>query len=43
MSILQILNFQIILDLLDCKDNFPGVGEEFLIDIWSKICPETTG
>ena len=34
------LHFQIILDLLDYKDNFPGVGEEFLIDIWSKICPD---
>ncbi len=34
------LHFQIILDLMDNKKNFPGVGEEFLIDIWSKISPD---
>ena len=34
------LHFQIIIDLLGNKENFPGVGEEFLIDIWSKISPD---
>ena len=34
------LHFQIILDLLGCNENFPGVGEEFLIDVWSKISPD---
>ena len=34
------LHFQIILDLMDYKENFPGVGEDFLIDIWSKISPD---
>ena len=34
------LHFQIILDLLDNKENFPGVGEEYLIDVWSKISPD---
>ncbi|PPR45273.1 MAG: 5-aminovalerate aminotransferase DavT [Alphaproteobacteria bacterium MarineAlpha5_Bin7] len=34
------LHFQIILDLMNNKENFPGVGEEFLIDIWSKISPD---
>ena len=34
------LHFQIILDLLDNNENFPGVGEEYLIDIWSKISPD---
>ena len=34
------LHFQIILDLLNHNENFPGVGEEFLIDIWSKISPD---
>ena len=33
------LHFQVILDLLDNNKNFPGVGEEFLIDIWTKISP----
>ena len=34
------LHFQIIIDLLGKKENFPGVGEEFLIDVWSKISPD---
>ena len=34
------LHFQIILDLLGHKENFPGVGEEFLVDVWSKISPD---
>ena len=34
------LHFQIILDLLNNKYNFPGVGDELLIDIWSKISPD---
>ncbi len=34
------LHFQIILDLLGEKTNFPGVGEEYLIDVWSKISPD---
>ena len=34
------LHFQIILDLLNNKENFPGVGEEYLIDVWSKISPD---
>jgi hypothetical protein len=34
------LHFQIILDLLGNKENFPGVGEEYLIDVWSKISPD---
>ena len=33
------LHFQIIFDLLDNNHNFPGVGEEYLIDIWSQISP----
>ena len=34
------LHFQIILDLLGYKENFPGVGEDYLINIWSKISPD---
>ncbi len=34
------LHFQIIIDLLNHNENFPGVGEEFLIDVWSKISPD---
>ena len=34
------LHFQIIIDLLDQNENFPGVGEEFLINVWSKISPD---
>ena len=26
--------------LMDNKENFPGVCEDFLIDIWSKISPD---
>ncbi len=34
------LHFQIILDLLGHDKNFPGVGEEFLFNIWNKISPD---
>ena len=34
------IHFQIILDLMSNKENFPGVGEEFLIDVWSSISPD---
>ena len=34
------LHFQIILDLLGQNENFPGVGEEFLFNIWNKISPD---
>ncbi|HMO14351.1 MAG TPA: aminotransferase class III-fold pyridoxal phosphate-dependent enzyme [Pirellulaceae bacterium] len=34
------LHFQIILDLLDYEHDFPGVGQVFLADVWSSICPD---
>jgi len=34
------LHFQIMLSLLNEKNNFPGVGEEYLLPIWQKISPD---
>ncbi|PPR47422.1 MAG: 5-aminovalerate aminotransferase DavT [Alphaproteobacteria bacterium MarineAlpha5_Bin9] len=34
------LHFQIILDLMGNNKNFPGVGEDFLSDIWLTISPD---
>ena len=34
------LHFQIMTTLLDEVDNFPGVGEDYLIKIWEQISPD---
>ena len=34
------LHFQITLDMMGEKDNFPGVSEEILLHLWSKISPD---
>ncbi len=34
------LHFQIMLDLLDYKNDFPGVGLPSTINVWSSICPD---
>ena len=34
------LHFQISLDMMDEKENFPGVCEDILLDLWSKISPD---
>ena len=34
------LHFQILLSLLNEVNNFPGVGEEYLIDVWKQISPD---
>ncbi|WP_299012175.1 peptidoglycan DD-metalloendopeptidase family protein [uncultured Polaribacter sp.] len=33
------LHFQVMLDLLDFKNDFPGVAFESEVDIWKTICP----
>ncbi|MDC0232423.1 aminotransferase class III-fold pyridoxal phosphate-dependent enzyme [Pelagibacteraceae bacterium] len=34
------LHFQIMTSLLNEVDNFPGVGEEYLLNIWEQISPD---
>ncbi len=34
------LHFQIMTSLLNEVDNFPGVGEEYLLNIWKQISPD---
>ena len=34
------LHFQISLDMMGEKENFPGVSEDILLDLWSKISPD---
>jgi len=34
------LHFQIALDMMGEKENFPGVSEDILSDLWSKISPD---
>ena len=34
------LHFQISLDMMGEKENFPGVSEDILLDIWSKVSPD---
>ena len=34
------LHFQISIDMMGEKNNFPGVSEDFLLDLWSKISPD---
>ena len=34
------LHFQIILDMLDYKDDFPGVAYPNELDFWQQICPD---
>ena len=34
------LHFQISIDMMGEKDNFPGVTEDILLDLWSKISPD---
>ena len=34
------MHFQILLSLLNEINNFPGVGEEYLIDVWKQISPD---
>ena len=34
------LHFQIMLSLLNEKNNFPGVGEEYLLPIWQHVSPD---
>ena len=34
------LHFQITLDMMGEKENFPGVSEDILLDLWSKISPD---
>jgi len=34
------LHFQISLDLMGEKENFPGVSEDIISDLWSKISPD---
>ena len=34
------LHFQIMTSLMNEVDNFPGVGEEYLLNIWEQISPD---
>ena len=34
------LHFQIAIDMMGEKDNFPGVSEDILLSLWSKISPD---
>jgi len=34
------LHFQIAIDMMGEKENFPGVSEDILLDLWSKISPD---
>lgn len=34
------LHFQVLLSLLDYKDDFPGVALESEIDFWRELCPD---
>ena len=34
------LHFQIAIDMMGEKENFPGVSEDFLLSLWSKISPD---